>query len=432
MSLLDLSSEILVEVKGDVSDIKSKLKELQGAEKELAEQQLEAAESRNEGLESWVEKIGKVSLALVAVKEVGEIVWDGYKEGIHEAQLENAAMGVSIEGLGEAAHGLHTKLELLEFAAKANKSAFGATQEQMETAEKAMLALERRGVSQAEAQQVVTDAFVTGRTKGLEPYGIVVDKHIDKLQLLGEENLTLAQKTEIHGNALKALTKLSEGVVDGQDAEGESMQRFVVGLKDSWAEIKIQLGEMVKGLTPLVMMVADLVKQIKSLKDAMPDLPGGIGISDIPSFAMSPTQMGLKLMGHQAGQAGIGEALNKGLDQYIDNQLTIGKSESYDAWATDDKNVFDPKKFESEGDKLNEKFEKYLAEVKKKQDAAARTWRITSKRRSPTTYSRASKQSPIVHMSREGWRSRIRSQARLSLARTWTSCLHRPSPTSRR
>jgi hypothetical protein len=292
MGLLGLGREVLTEFKADISDHKAKVKELEGAEKQLAITELEAAEARNEHLEGWIEKIGKVTLALVAVKEVGDIIWDGYKEGVKEARLETAAAGVDIERLSEAAGGLHTHMQLLEFAAKANKSAFKLTQEQMEDAEHAMRALERRGVPTAEAIDAVTTAVVTGRTKGLEPYGVIVDKHIKKLQEQGEESLTLAERTQVHTKAMEALKIVGEGVADSQDQVGESMQRTETKLTDSWSELKKALGQLVVVMQPFIEQLASAADSLSKIGD----VKGGHGtlfnLANIVSFGQAQRNFG--------------------------------------------------------------------------------------------------------------------------------------------
>lgn len=263
MALFGLISEgneqVLTEYKADIKDHKAGLKELEGAEKELAATRLEALEANAKGLEETIRQLGQVSFALLAVKEIGEVIWDGYKEGITEARLETSAMGIDIEKLGEAAGGLKTHLELLTFAAKASNSAFHNSQEDMEMAERAMRALEARGYSAAEAQDAVTNALVSGKTKGLEPFGIVVDKHIDKLQMLGEENMTLAQRTEVHQHALESLRIVAEQVVEGQDNIGDSMTRTEVTLSDAWAQIKIEMGELVVSMGPVIAGLVQIV-----------------------------------------------------------------------------------------------------------------------------------------------------------------------------
>lgn len=265
MSLLDLTSEVLTEYRADASQHKAELAELKNFQTALGEEEGRVAAERNQGLNEWIETLGKVSLALVAVKEVGEVIFDGYKEGLKEARLETAATGVDIEKLGEAAGGLRTHLELLEFAAKANKSAFHNTQEDMENAERAMRALEQRGVPTAEAVDAVTTAVVTGRTKGLEPYGIVVDKHIKDLQSLGEENLTLAQKTEVHARAMEALKTVADEVSDSQENVGESMKAAEVKISDAWAEIKIQLGQLAVAFLPVIQALAQVAGYVHDI-----------------------------------------------------------------------------------------------------------------------------------------------------------------------
>lgn len=271
---MDLAREVLLEFKADTSDAKKEIRELDGEEKAYAEHQLERMNVHNENLETFVDKLAKVKLAMTAVHEVGEIIWDGYKEGIKEARLETAAAGIDIEKLSEAAGGLKTNMELLEFAAKANKSAFHNTQEDMEMAERAMRALEQRGLDAAEAQDAVTHALVEGKTKGLEPYGIVVDKHIDDLKRQGEENLTLAQKQEIHKNAMESLKIVADEVSDSQENLGDSMKHAQVRLSDAWAEIKKGLGELVVAFAPVIESLATVLGLVAKIGHAVGEAVG--------------------------------------------------------------------------------------------------------------------------------------------------------------
>ncbi len=260
MGLLDLSSEVLTEYRADISDHKAKIKELQGAEKELAVAELENAEARNEHLEGHIESLGKLALALAAVKEVGEIIWEGYNESLKESRLETAAVGIDIEKLGEAAGGLRTHMELLTFAGKVQNSSFKATQEQLEIAERFMRKLEASGVPTAEAMDAVTNAVTAGRVKGLIPFGVTVNTHIKDLEALGEENLTLAQKTELVTAAYESMDAKTKGVVDSNENLGDSMRKTQVNLAESWEDLKKGLGQLVVAFQPLLEALALVAK----------------------------------------------------------------------------------------------------------------------------------------------------------------------------
>lgn len=276
--------EILSEYKADASEHIAELRKLKGAITEEQATELEAHEARNEQMESHLASLAKWAVAIGAIKEASEIVFDGYKEGLHEARLETAATGVNIEELSKAAGGLKTNLELLEFAAKANNSAFKNTQEDMEVAERAIRKLEARGVPTADAVDAITNAVVGAKVKGLVPLGIVVDTHIDKLAMMGEENLTAAQKTEVHSAAMKSLREFTEGTSDAQENLGDSMKSTEVKLADSWAQLKIGLGNLAEGFKPLLEAISKAIEgyallakgllggsplSIQSIKDAV-------------------------------------------------------------------------------------------------------------------------------------------------------------------
>lgn len=281
MGLLDIGREVLVEFRGDVTDLKAKIKEVEESERELAAAQLEQAEARNEQMNSWIEQIGKVGLAIGAAFELGELAWDGYKESIQEAKLEHAAMGINIEALSEAAGGLKTKMELLEFAAKANSSQFKNTQEDMETAERAMRALEARGVPTEQAYQAVTNAVVGLKTKGLQALGIEIDTHKVKLDEAGNVLGDYGQKMHAHEEILKSLEVVSRGVSDSQDGIGDSMKRTQVSLAESWAELKKGLGELVIAFQPLIEVLTQVIKGWTEIAKLAGSAAGAIDFNDV-------------------------------------------------------------------------------------------------------------------------------------------------------
>lgn len=293
MGLLDLTSEVLTEYKADASQHKRELQELKNFQHALGEEEGRVAAERNQHLTEWIEKLGKITLAFVAVKEIGEVVWDGYKEGIKDARLATQAHGVDLEKLTEATRGLVSENQLLEFAAKANRSAFHNSQEDIENAAKAMIALEHRGASAAEAQEAITRALVEGKTKGLEPYGIVVDKHIEDLRALGEENLTLAQKTEIHTKAMESLKTVADEVSDSQDDVGDSMQRTQVKLANAWDDVKKDLGKLVIAFQPLIEALAKVLGLVSKIAEAAGHEIGG----DVGSMYSKNSLLGLNNMG---------------------------------------------------------------------------------------------------------------------------------------
>jgi len=338
VGLADLTSEILVEMKMDASQPKRELQELKNFQSALGEEEGKRAAERNTHLGEWVERLGKVTLAVVAIHEVSEFLWDGWKDGVKDARLATQAIGVDLEKLTEATRGLIAENDLLAFAAKANHSAFKNSQQDIENAGKAIIALEHRGVDAAEAMDAVTRALVEGKTKGLEPYGIVVDKHIQDLQNLGEENLTLAQKTEIHTKAMQSLKTVADEVSDSQDDVGDSMQRSQVKLANAWDDIKKELGKLVIAFQPVIEALAKVLTLATSIAQAAGATIGGdvgsmysknslLGRNNMgAAFAMAQSAAGGDLLRQQQGMNRIGaiaQDLGERFNSYYVDSSTI-------------------------------------------------------------------------------------------------------------
>lgn len=280
MGLLDLTREVVTEYKADVSEHVGALEELEGAEAELAEHELEQATAREEQAESFISSLAKVTIAVTALKEIGDVIWEGYNEGVKEAQLESTAAGVNIEALSEAAGGLKTNMELLEFAAKANSSAFHNTQDDMNTAEEAMRALEARGVPAQQAFDAVTGAMDNLKTKGLQSLGVYVDTTKEKFDENGQVLGTYNEKLEQHTKVMESLKAVALEVADGQDKVGDSMKRSQASLSDSWAELKTGLGQLVESMQPLLDALSTAVGLIAKIAK----YAGNDGNSDEPGF----------------------------------------------------------------------------------------------------------------------------------------------------
>lgn len=272
--MLSILSSVLTTYKADTSDQKAKIKELEGAEKELAETRLAAAEAHNKSVDGILSKLATLGVAI----GVAKAAWDGYKLGVEEARLSNAAAGVDLDRLSDAAGGLKTNLELLTFAAKAHKSAWANTQGDLEIAEKAMRALEQRGVSTEDATNAVTNAVVSLRTKGLKAFGTDIDDSKVKFDEFGHVLGTNAEKLEQHTKIMEALRKVAGEVADGQDAVGDSMTRTQVKLENSWADLKKGLGQLVLAMQPLLEALAAAVGLVAYLANAS-------GMSDVMKYA---------------------------------------------------------------------------------------------------------------------------------------------------
>lgn len=271
MSLGSLTREIVTEYTADVSEYVAALEELEGKEAELAAAEKEQAEARQESAESFLGTLAKVTLAITAIKEIGDVVWEGYNESIKEAHLESAAFGVDIDALSQSAGGLKTHMELLEFAAKANSSAFHNTQADMQTALEAMRALEARGVPAQEAFDAVTNAMDNLKTRGLSSLGVYVDTTKEKFDDAGNVVGGYSAKLELHQKVMQSLKATADEVSDGQDKLGDSMKRSQVTLSDSWAELKKGLGQLAESMKPLLDSLAQAVGLIAKISKNLPD-----------------------------------------------------------------------------------------------------------------------------------------------------------------
>lgn len=108
MGLTDLTSRLLIEFKGDTSDLKGKLRELTAEEKKLAQAQLEHAEKRNKGLDQWGDKLAKSALILDGVEKVSNLLGDSIgktAKSMLTAAANGATLGATFAGPVGAAIG---------------------------------------------------------------------------------------------------------------------------------------------------------------------------------------------------------------------------------------------------------------------------------------------------------------------------------------
>ncbi len=269
MGLGDLQRRVTTVFAADISQMQTAQSQLTESSKSFGESVFEASKKANEGLNSLFDSVTALSGKFEGLKKVGEFMWEGYIDSIQDAKNATASFGVSIEGLTRASHGLVTENDLLAFSAKAMHSAYGNTQEDMETAEKLVVLLTRRNVDLGTAQKLVTDAFVEGKTRGLEPYGIVIDRHIKGLAEVAEGNETVAQKMEIHNRILKASIGLTKEVKDGQDEYGEAVQRSITGAHNAWDDMKKSIGELTNAMAPAIDALASFASKIADVVNGL-------------------------------------------------------------------------------------------------------------------------------------------------------------------
>lgn len=199
--------------------------------------------------------VAGVGVAIVAAKA-------SFTAYANTQRLTSAAAGADISRLSEAAGGLRTKIELLEFAAKAQHGAFKLSTDQMAMAQRAMRELTREGYDQEEVTKKVTDAIIKLEGDGLKDFGIRV-----------REAKTDGEKFQAVMDALAgSASKLDESSTTG----AESIQQLGVRFEDAAARIKTSLGEVVVAMAPLISAVATLAEKSAGLISTITEGWGGL------------------------------------------------------------------------------------------------------------------------------------------------------------
>lgn len=138
MSIGELATKVVVEVKADTSDIKAKLKDLSGAEKEYAQAQLANADAHNKGIEKQIKGFQQLTIGLELTKmagiDLGKIFKDvtGLSGGL-------AAAGFALAGPWGAAAGLAAEMGKNLLACLDTGAEIRAEQEKLLVAQRAQL-----------------------------------------------------------------------------------------------------------------------------------------------------------------------------------------------------------------------------------------------------------------------------------------------------
>lgn len=299
MGLLDIRQTVLTEYRADTKQMKAALKDLSGEEKKLAEQRLADAERQNKSIEESNKRWATAGKVIGAVGAAAGIAYVSLKAHAQESRLAAAAAGADIDRLAKASGGLQTRMQLLEFAAKAQHGAFKLNNEQMETAQKAIRALTQAGYDQAEVTQKVTDAIVKLEGDGLKDFGIRV-----------RESKT---DTEKFTAVMDALAGSAGAVDESGNAAGESIARAGVKFEDAFDSIKVSIGSMVAEMGPLIEAAAELAGVAAKLTNKIAQGWSHLG-------AMGATALGdrdaLKKYNLTWDEQAGDYYLNSGLDQY--------------------------------------------------------------------------------------------------------------------
>jgi hypothetical protein len=229
MGLGDIISKVLVEFKGDTSDLKAKLKDLSGVEKERTKALVDDIEKQNKGYESAIGKLGQVGLALDTLGKVYDAAKDSMKVYGETLRLETATAGININKLSESFGGLISQHDLMTFAAQTNTGVLKLNQGQMETLGQAALALKNRGFDLEESLKKLTDAAVKGKVEGLDDLGLSIKAG--------------ASNAETLKNMMTELNKVIKETGTATDNEADSVQRLSVQWDNASRSIKGYVAE---------------------------------------------------------------------------------------------------------------------------------------------------------------------------------------------
>lgn len=266
MGLLDFGGKVLLEYKADTSDAKAKIKELSGEQKKAAEAELKAIEQTNKGYEDRIKKLASFAVSVAATGAVLKLAFEGLEIAGKKADLSASLAGISIDKLKIATRGMATEMELMTQAAGYNQGQFKLNQEQMEDVTAAAVALGERGLgSAAEASEALTAALVTGRTRGLERFGIAVYEGGNALET---HNAILQKASELH-------KELATSTLDAADKAGIAKNKW----SDSMSNMKESLATFASGMTPVIEAASNMVEWLNKIGAVGPVAVGALALA---------------------------------------------------------------------------------------------------------------------------------------------------------
>ena len=236
--LSGITSNVAIIMKADTSQAKRATKELAGEQKKLAKQTVKGLEAQNSALDKSLAKWGKIAVgvgAAVAAFKSAQIAFNAFSK---DAQLRGAAAGISIERLREASQGLISDYDLLTQTAALQNTTFKLSQKEMEEVTKFMLILRKQGNDMVEVQTRVTKAFVEGKVRGLEPFGIVVD--------------SVGTKLEKSRDVMKAMRAENAKFKGSLTIAGDEMKKTGIVFDNAIRDMKVAIGGLVNALAPLL------------------------------------------------------------------------------------------------------------------------------------------------------------------------------------
>lgn len=248
---LETVATTLVKFKADTSDLEAGLKKLQGEEKKQQQALLDMEKARNESYDKWLGRLANVNQAIELGSKAVSVLSNAWKSYSEQLRLTAAAGSISIERLRMASLGLRTEHELLTFAAQTQNAAIKLTEDQMVTAQRAMVALTRAGFEQEEVVNKVTEALVKANGGGLDDFGILLKSNGSDLENFNE--------------LMDALAKKAAGVNESQGTVAESVQRTGVSMQDSIGKMNAALGQLVVAMAPLLDALARAVSLVADI-----------------------------------------------------------------------------------------------------------------------------------------------------------------------
>jgi hypothetical protein len=265
----DVVGKVVTKYEADTSQQIAELKKLKGEQRKQAQ---EAIDGVNKQAEAWdaLKTRGAIALAgLTAAFAIGKAGFEAYHKSI---TLGAGTAGVDLDRLSQAAGGLKTNMELLQFAAAAMNGRFRLTQAEMETVLKSMSALERSGLAAADVSQKLGDAIRKGEVEPLKELGVAFDE--------------TTAKTDKQRAFLDALSKSGKNV--GESLPTDDIRKMGVEFRNSFDTIQQNIGKLVVALSPLVAGIGDVAGatiqatgEIIKMAAAIAALPRNIG-SQLP------------------------------------------------------------------------------------------------------------------------------------------------------
>lgn len=221
MGLRDFLSNVVTRYQAETKEHISALNELAGAE-------LDREKKTRDAVKNISDSYGKLT---EVARRSFDVATDALKAYANHSKLVAAAGAADIDRLEKASAGLKTEMQLLGDAARFNSGQFKLNNEQMEIAERAILAFTRQNKDAAKSTEAVLNAVTALKVDGLEDMGV----HVDKAGLSMDK---AADRTKIWERTIEALTIASRTAGDQVLTDAEKYDRASVHIENAVDRIK--------------------------------------------------------------------------------------------------------------------------------------------------------------------------------------------------